>query len=124
MAYEARNGRRPVLESAVPAELAILTVASGRAHLAGRPQPERIPMTTRRLSFSSSGLSLADTKGLARRAHARAHAAGGPWATAADRAWAETLMIAEDKPREVQAELYRRTEHLCVLFEDRARWER
>jgi hypothetical protein len=81
-------------------------------------------MTAHRLSFSSAGLSLADTKALSRRAYERARAAGGPWALTADRAWSEVLLAVEGKPRETQAELYRRTEHLLVLLRDRQSWPR
>ncbi len=61
---------------------------------------------------------------LARRAYGRARAAGGVSPLIIDRLWADTLMAIEHQPADISAEMLRRTEHLMVLIEDRARWVR
>jgi hypothetical protein len=81
-------------------------------------------MTARRLSFAPSGLSPGQAKALARWAYCGARAAGGLSSVVVDKLWADTLVAVADQPATAAGEMLRRTEHLFVLIEDRARWPR
>jgi hypothetical protein len=81
-------------------------------------------MPARRISFAPTDLSLPQARALARAAYKRARGAGGLSSAIIDQLWSDTLMRIEGKPPETAAEMLRRTEHLMVLAEDRARWPR
>jgi hypothetical protein len=79
---------------------------------------------TGRLHFAPPGADLADAKSTCRRAYSRARKAGGMSTVVIDSLWADTLLAIDGQPAEAASEMLRRTAHIFVLIEDRARWPR
>jgi hypothetical protein len=119
-----RSSIRQIYDAAVclPADSPRLRHRVRRSRVTTSPADAIVPapMTARRFTFAPSGLPPAEAKVLARRAYARARAAGSLSSVVVDKLWSDTLLAVTDAPPTAAAEMLRRTAHLFVLIEDRA----